>query len=70
LPVWIDLTSSVDCGPPRPPSDGFLESYTNTIEGSEVFYNCDTGFVRGRMRSVCTRNGWTPNPADLNCLCK
>ena len=38
------------------------------MEGSEVFYSCDTGFVpEGRMRSVCTRNGWSSNPADLNC---
>ena len=68
LPVRVYLTSSVDCGEPRPPPHGSLESYTNTMEGLEVFYSCDTSFVpEGRMRSVCTRNGWSPNPADLNC---
>ena len=31
-------------------------------------YSCDPGLVpEGRMRATCTRNGWSPNPADLNC---
>ena len=43
-------------------------SYTDTTEGSEVFYSCDPGLVpEGRMRAVCTRNGWSPNCADLRC---
>ena len=33
-----------------------------------VFYSCDPGLVpEGRMRAVCTENGWSSNPADLNC---
>ena len=59
---------SVDCGHPVTPQNGSLESYTDTTYGSEVFYSCDPGLVpEGRMRAVCTRNGWSPNPADLNC---
>ena len=59
---------SVDCGPPVVPQRGSLESYTVTTEGSEVFYRCDQHLVpEGRMRAVCTGNGWTPNPADLSC---
>ena len=59
---------AIDCGPPVPPLNGSLESYTNTTEGSEVFYRCDPGLVpEGRMRAVCTRNGWSPNPAGLSC---
>ena len=58
----------VDCGLPVAPRNGSLESYTNTTEGSEVFYSCVTGLVpEERMRAVCTRNGWSPNPADLSC---
>ena len=50
---------TVDCGAPDPPQRGSLESYTDTIEGSEVFYRCDPGLVpEGRMRTNCTRNGW------------
>ena len=59
---------SVDCGQPVVPQNGSLESYTSTINGSEVFYSCDPGLVPvGRMRAVCTGNGWSPNLADLNC---
>ena len=62
------FTTSVDCGQPGAPQRGSLESYTNTTEGSEVFYRCDPGLVpEGRMRAVCTRNGWSPNLAALNC---
>ena len=52
--------TSVDCGSPGNPQNGSLESYTNTTEGSEVFYRCDPGLVpEGRMRAVCTENGWS-----------
>ena len=57
-----------NCGPPVPPHNGSLESYSNTAEGSEVFYSCNSGhFPDGRMRAVCTENEWNPNPADLSC---
>ena len=63
------LFPSVDCGPPVAPWNGSLESYTDTTEGSEVFYSCDQGLVpEGRMRAVCTGNGWSPNPAELSCF--
>ena len=66
--MWFHLTSSVDCGEPLPPPTGTLESYTNTTQGSVVFYSCVQGLApEGRMRAVCTENGWNPNPADLNC---
>ena len=59
---------AVDCGLPFAPRNGSLEDYTNTTEGSEVFYSCDPGLVpEGRMKAVCTRNEWSPNPADLSC---
>ena len=57
-----------DCGQPIAPRNGSLESYTSTTHGSEVFYSCDPGHLpEGRMRGVCTDNGWSPNPADLIC---
>ena len=60
--------SSADCGPPVAPQNGFLESYPSTINGSEVFYSCNPGHVpEGRKSSVCTENGWIPNPADFSC---
>ena len=69
LLVSNDVLFVVNCGRPVAPQRGSLESYTNTIESSEVFYSCDPGLVpERRMRAVCTRNGWSPNPADLNCV--
>ena len=67
----ISFTPSitVDCGPPTTPRNGSLENYTDTTEGSVVFYRCGPGLVpEQQMRAVCTENGWSPNPADLNCF--
>ena len=65
--MFSRLTSSVDCGVPVVLYHG-SRNYTNTTEGSEVFYSCDPGLVlEGRMRAVCTGNGWSPNPAELSC---
>ena len=62
------LKCTVDCGAPGAPQRGSLESYTDTTEGSELFYSCNQHLVpEGRMRAVCSRNGWSPNPADLSC---
>ena len=59
---------SGDCGPPVAPQNGTLETYTSTTNGSEVFYSCDPGLIpEGRMSTVCTENGWSPDPADLIC---
>ena len=58
---------SVDCGAPVAPRNGSLESYNDTTEGSEAFYSCPGLVPEGRMRTVCTRNGWSSNPADLCC---
>ena len=62
------VISLVHCGSPVAPQHGSLENYTNTTEGAEIFYNCGQSWVpEGRTRAVCTRNGWSPNPADLSC---
>jgi len=62
------LVCTFDCGPPPAPQSGSLESYTNTTEGSVVFYNCDPGLVpERRMMSLCTVTGWSPDPGALSC---
>ena len=62
------LLCVVDCGPPVAPQRGPLKSYTDTTDGSEVFYSCNRGLVpEGRIRTVCIRDGWSPNPAGLKC---
>ena len=68
LNTFENILFPVDCGPPVVPQRGSLESYTDTTEGSEVFYRCDPGLVpEERMRAVCTRNGWSPDLTDLCC---
>ena len=58
----------VDCGPPDNPQNGSVVNYTDTTDGSEVFYSCNPGLVPVMgMRAVCTGNGWSPNPANLSC---
>ena len=45
-----------------------MASYTGTTNDSVVFYSCNPGLVpAGRMRAVCTEDGWSPNSADLSC---
>ena len=58
----------VDCGQPGIPQHGST-NYTSTTEGSVAFYSCDQHLVpEGRMRTNCTRNGWSPiNPGRLSC---
>ena len=66
---YVNLVSStsVDCGPAIAPQRGST-NYTNTTEGSLVFYSCDPGLVpEGRMNATCTDSGWSPNPTGLNC---
>ena len=66
--IHSNILCVVDCSSPVAPWNGSLESFTNTTEGSEVLYSCNPGLVpEGKMRAVCTRNGWSPNPADLSC---
>ena len=60
--------SSVDYSPPGIPQNGSVTNYTGTTNSSMAFYSCNQGLVpEGRMMAVCTGNGWSPNPADLNC---
>ena len=58
----------VDCGSFVTPQNGTVANYTGTTNGSVAFFSCNPGLVLvGRMRAVCTENGWSPNPADLSC---
>ena len=69
LTICPMMSTTVDCGPPTTPWNGSLESYSDTTEGSVVLYRCDPGLVpEEKMRTMCTENGWSPNPADLNCF--
>ena len=68
---WIILyiTIPVSCGQPVTPGNGSIETYQNTLEGAEIFFRCNPGFVpAGRMTAVCGADGrWNTDPADLVC---
>ena len=65
----ILITIPVSCGSPITPDNGSIEAYQNILEGAEIFFRCNPGFVpAGRMRAVCGADGrWNPNPAGLVC---
>ena len=63
------LLCVANCGVPTPPGNGGIVNYTSTLEGSVVFYQCNSGFgPLGEMSAVCAANGsWSPDPADVTC---
>ena len=42
------------------------------LEGAEIFFRCDPGFIPAEnMTAVCGPDGrWNPDPARLVCICK
>ena len=63
------ITIPVGCGQPVTPGNGSIGTYQNTLEGAEIFFRCNPGFVpAGRMTAVCGADGrWNTDPADLVC---
>ena len=63
------LLFSVSCRQPVIPGNGSIDPYQTTLEGAEIFFKCNPGFVpAGRMRAVCGDDGrWNPDPATLVC---
>ena len=58
---------SVSCGTPSFASRVDVEPFNSTTVGSEIVYQCQSGFLpEGRMTSVCGEDGrWNPDPATL-----
>ena len=67
--AWCHLLSAANCSDPIAPGNGVIEPFQNTLEGAEIFFRCNPGFVpAGRMRALCASDGrWNP---DLVCICK
>ena len=59
----------VSCGTPSLAGHVDLELLNSTTVGSEIVYQCQSGFLpERRMTSVCGRDGrWNPDPATLLC---
>ena len=55
------LLSIANCSEPTAPENGVVEPYQSTLEGAEIIFMCNPGFVpAGRMRAVCAADGsWT-----------
>ena len=66
---YFCIAISVSCGRPVTPDNGSIEAYQNMLEGTEIVFKCNPGFVpAGRMRAVCGADGrWNPDPATLVC---
>ena len=63
------LACLANCGPPDPPLNGSLGSYSRTTEGANVTFQCDRFFFPvGVFSGVCTSASvWDPLPASHNC---
>ena len=62
------LASAIDCGAPSFPSGVTVEPFSRTTVGSEIAYQCQSGFLpeEGRRTSVCGGDGrWNPDPQSL-----
>ena len=66
--------SSVDCGAPQPPANGFIKTVSSTLEGAVISFQCDQGFSPPEERPTsCVRDEdtgsavWEPNPAEQTC---
>ena len=66
------LLNLVSCGVPTPPGNGSIAPIPNILEGAEVSFGCNEGFVpTGQRMAMCRTTGnWTPDPADLVCTRK
>ena len=63
------ISSSVSCGSPSFASGVDVEPFNSTTVGSEIVYQCQSGFLpEGGVSSVCREDGmWNPDPATLLC---
>ena len=59
----------VSCGTPSFSGRVGVEPFNSTTVGSEIAYQCQSGFLpEGRRTSVCAGDGrWNPDPATLMC---
>ena len=65
----ILIMPSVSCGTPTFANPVDVEPFSSTTVGSEIAYQCQSGFLpEGRRTSVCGEDGrWSPDPATLIC---
>ena len=61
------VASAIVCGAPSFSSGVTVEQFISTTVGSEIFYQCQPGFLpEGRRTLLCGGDGrWNPDPRDL-----
>ena len=67
LPQLMTPTHAANCGPPSPPSNGYIMAYTSTLEGARINVTC---FSESQQQHTAICNGkgqWEP---DSSGLCK
>ena len=61
------MNHTVDCGDPQAPDNGIINSYTSTIEGAKITFQCNDD-PSNVMTSTCSSAGvWEPDPAMIMC---
>ena len=60
----------VDCGRPGTPVNGHLGDFYNTIEGTNITFQCNEGYTPSAVEATtCTASAlWEPNPANHICI--
>ena len=60
------------CGHPSPPANGSISSYTSTMVGTRITFQCDEGYSPSEaLAAECQEDGrWKPNPSEIICLVK
>lgn len=55
---------------PSVANDVVIDPYTETTEGTEIYFHCDRGFYPNDMKkAVCSRDRiWTPDPLNHMCF--
>ena len=60
-------THAANCGPPSPPSNGYIMAYTSTQEGAKINITCFNE-ENHTVLVICSHDGsWQPNPTDNIC---
>ena len=69
--MYNKFTPLVSCGTPSFAVRVDEEPFNSTTVGSEIAYQCQSGFLpKGRRTSVCGEDGrWTPDP-NIYLLCE
>ena len=64
---YYNHTHAVDCGEPQAPVNGNINSYTSTIEGAQITFQCNSD-PTNVMTSTCSSTGsWEPDPVMVFC---